>query len=353
MSILRKTVKTDRKLIEFFSKPHTLSLLVLLISVLIYHAFNMPSNPYKSALFSSFLVFNVIGMLQFTDSIFKRPIAILWRCVKASSIYYLVILVLMFYFEKEDMRRALSYFYTELNVPLPQRSYATHCEINMRNVINQIDVFVPLHIFGWFFKTLLLRDRTICWILSVLFEFAEYSLQHQLDNFAECWWDHWILDVLTCNFLGIEMGMLFIKRMRVKRYEFIKLCNSLKRYVAIITLIAFILAAELNVFYLKFLLYIPTEHNINLYRLLIFVPGGALAVREAFEYYATSEKIVRGQLWLSMAIVCVETMVVVKYSRGVFVRPFPRVVVMGWCAGIFVIVLGGLFFFLKNNKIRG
>lgn len=353
MSILRKTVKTDKKLIEFFSKPHTLSLLVLLISVLIYHAFNMPRNPYKSALFSSFLVFNVIGMLQFTDSIFKRPIAILWRCVKASSIYYLVILILMFYFEKEHMRKALSYFYAKLNVPLPQRSYATHCEINMRNIVNQIDVFVPLHIFGWFFKTLLLRDRTICWILSVLFEFAEYSLQHQLDNFAECWWDHWILDVLTCNFLGIEMGMLFIKRMRVKRYEFIKLCNSLKRYVAIITLIAFILAAELNVFYLKFLLYIPTEHNINLYRLLIFVPGGALAVREAFEYYATSEKIVRGQLWLSMAIVCVETMVVVKYSRGVFVRPFPRVVVIGWCVGIFVIVLGGLFFFLKNNKTRG
>jgi len=37
---------------------------------------------------------------------------------------------------------------------------------------------------------MILRDYWFCWILSVAFELAEYSLQHQLANFAECWWDH-------------------------------------------------------------------------------------------------------------------------------------------------------------------
>lgn len=27
-------------------------------------------------------------------------------------------------------------------------------------------------------------------IISVMFEFLEYSLEHQLPNFSECWWDH-------------------------------------------------------------------------------------------------------------------------------------------------------------------
>lgn len=344
MSILRKTVKTDKNLILFFSKPHTLSLLVLSISLLIYHAFSRPSNPYKSAIFSSFLIFNIVGVLQFTDSIFKRPFPIMWRCVRASSIYYLLLMVIIFYFDRTVVMHALAYVYDGLGQPLPEKSYATCCTLSVENVMDKMDIFVPLHIFGWFFKTLLLRDRTVCWILSVLFELAEYSLQHQLENFKECWWDHWILDVLTCNVLGIEMGMLAIRRLRIKRYEFARLCTTLKRYVAVVALIAFILAAEVNAFYLKHLLGIPTEHPINVYRLLIFVPGGALAVREAFEYYATNEKRVRGQLWLSMAVVCVETMVVVKYSRGMFGQPFPRKVLAGWCTGMLAVCIGGLLF---------
>ena len=53
-----------------------------------------------------------------------------------------------------------------------------------------MDVFVLAHTFGWIAKALILRDYWLLWILSVLFEIMEYSLQHQLPNFAECWWDH-------------------------------------------------------------------------------------------------------------------------------------------------------------------
>lgn len=39
-------------------------------------------------------------------------------------------------------------------------------------------------------QTLMIRDWWMCMIISVMFEFLEYSLEHQLPNFSECWWDH-------------------------------------------------------------------------------------------------------------------------------------------------------------------
>lgn len=36
----------------------------------------------------------------------------------------------------------------------------------------------------------MIRDWWTCTIVSVMFEFLEYSLEHQLPNFSECWWDH-------------------------------------------------------------------------------------------------------------------------------------------------------------------
>lgn len=43
--------------------------------------------------------------------------------------------------------------------------------------------------FGWWMKTLMIRDVRICWILSIGFELAELTFQHLLPNFKECWWD--------------------------------------------------------------------------------------------------------------------------------------------------------------------
>ena len=56
-------------------------------------------------------------------------------------------------------------------------------------------------------KALIMRDWTLLWILCILWELVEYSFQHRMPNFHECWWDHWILDVLVCNFGGMAVGM--------------------------------------------------------------------------------------------------------------------------------------------------
>lgn len=37
---------------------------------------------------------------------------------------------------------------------------------------------------------MILRDWWLCTIISIMFEVLEYTLEHQLPNFSECWWDH-------------------------------------------------------------------------------------------------------------------------------------------------------------------
>ncbi len=60
--------------------------------------------------------------------------------------------------------------------------------IVLQDTVN--DEFVLAHVVGWFAKTLLLRDAYLCLFLSIMFEIWEMTFQHQLPNFAECWWDH-------------------------------------------------------------------------------------------------------------------------------------------------------------------
>jgi len=83
----------------------------------------------------------------------------------------------------------------------------------------KIDGFVVAHYIGWIFKTLMMRDFWLANVVSALFELCEYSLEHQLKNFSECWWDHWIMDFLICNLGGIVTGMYIIKWLKNKNYD--------------------------------------------------------------------------------------------------------------------------------------
>ena len=89
-----------------------------------------------------------------------------------------------------------------------------------------MDGFVIAHAAGWFCKTLIIRDFWMTNLLSIAFEFLEYSLEHQLPNFSECWWDHWVMDVLVCNFGGIVLGNLALKKLKNKEYNWIGMRNQ-------------------------------------------------------------------------------------------------------------------------------
>ena len=60
----------------------------------------------------------------------------------------------------------------------------------------KMDTFVVAHLIGWWAKTIILRDIWLSNVISVLFEVYEYTLEHQLPNFHECWWDHVSLTII-------------------------------------------------------------------------------------------------------------------------------------------------------------
>ena len=88
---------------------------------------------------------------------------------------------------------------------------------------------MPAHILGWWGKTLMLRDPSMLWVISIGFELMEVTFRHWLPNFNECWWDSWILDFLICNNLGIWLGMFGGRRGRgsVRRLELLGLRATL------------------------------------------------------------------------------------------------------------------------------
>lgn len=165
------------------------------------------------------------------------------------NLLYVMLLSFLFFQDKQSARQFVRYFDSSLGVPLPEKSYAENCEFTPSNVWDGVDIFVVAHALGWFGKAVILRDHwsasllfqrrgskltsdgeRFCWALSLGFEIMEYSLEHQLPNFAgpspstpeaqlhrltlwpdctrtECWWDHWILDVLLANWAGLYLGM--------------------------------------------------------------------------------------------------------------------------------------------------
>ncbi|KAJ3210118.1 hypothetical protein HDU82_008743 [Entophlyctis luteolus] len=207
--------------LEFFYKPHTITALLLLVGTLVYYAMfiahdDVVSNT-KMGIAGCFGVILLTGLLEFKDGPFIRPHPAFWRLVLAVSVFYQLILVMLLFQDKHTARHLMTYLDPNLGVPLPEKSYAEDCSITWETIKDQMDVFVLAHTFGWFAKSLVLRDPLICWILSIMFEVMEYSLQHQLPNFAECWWDHWILDVLLTNWLGIYMGIKTCEYFEMKR----------------------------------------------------------------------------------------------------------------------------------------
>ncbi|KAJ1979177.1 hypothetical protein H4R34_002932 [Dimargaris verticillata] len=338
-----------------------------MILALIYMAFFSPVedttvNNTKLGILAASLCFLVFGLLQFRDGPFIRPHPAIWRLVLAMGVLYQMFLVFLLFQNPSDARQLMAYWDPSLGKPLPDRSYAENCSLTWENAKNQVDIFVLAHALGWFGKTLIIRDVWLCWIVSIMFEVMEYSLQHQLNNFAECWWDHWILDVLVCNWLGIYIGIKTCEYFEMKQYSWRGIrqistyrgkiqrtaaqftphswtkfewgpTKSFRNYLGVLVVVMVILVCELNAFYLKYLLWIPPEHPLVTYRLIIMFLFGIPSCREAYDYLMVpTNPRIGTQIWLMLANIMTEVLICVKLSEGEFTTPAPQSVVYFWTA---------------------
>eukprot|EP01129_Flabellula_baltica_P007982 TRINITY_DN3141_c4_g1_i1.p1 TRINITY_DN3141_c4_g1~~TRINITY_DN3141_c4_g1_i1.p1 ORF type:complete len:400 (-),score=52.38 TRINITY_DN3141_c4_g1_i1:234-1310(-) len=310
-------------------KPHTLTILTGLFVILLYVTIysDTPGGTHngniKTGLIAILCVFLLFCAIQLPDGFFIRPHPSFWRVVQGMSIVYLLILTFMLFqtpeFNREILLNALD---PTLGVKLPEKHYAEDCRVftpenpksNFANIMDKIDIFVPAHFIGWVLKYITYRDVYFAWFMSLLFEACELSLQHILPNFAECWWDHLFFDIIICNGIGIYIGYLFMKYQeqdsfnwagfrttgQKKKGLFAKLMtpftpyhwtqyrwaalSSPNRFLGVIFLMIAGSVAELNTFFLKYTLWIPSGHMLVLARLLLMLAVCIPGSREYYEY---------------------------------------------------------------------
>jgi len=380
---------------SYFWRAHTVTVLLGLIGCLVYTS--LIEAPVEDAAqngkrgFAVALFFWVtLGMTIMPDGPFLRPHPAIWRLAFAVSIFYELLLIYILHQTPHEARQLLKYLDPNLGEPLDEKDYGGSCTIYdsghpdpFHNLWDKVDIFIVSHLFGYFCKTLIFRDWWLTTVISVMFEFLEYSLEHQLPNFSECWWDHWILDVLICNLGGTVIGIYTLRWLRLKTYHWRGLyeiptyrgkikrffgqfsphgwiefqwnpLSSFERWFAIICLVTGFLITELNTFYLKFVMWVPPNHILNPFRLLFILLWGAVALRETFELLDNPEcdKLGR-QSWVVITIVVTELLICIKFGWATITKPLPRHIALWWVLGAALLLVYTVvkFYLLKPNHV--
>eukprot|EP00803_Ostreobium_quekettii_P011054 evm.model.scf_76.6 EVM.evm.TU.scf_76.6 scf_76:40330-44683(-) len=315
------------------------------------------------------------SVLQSPSTTMIRPHPSFWRLANAVSVMYLMFMVWLLFQDVGDARLFMKHLSGELRVEEPERPYGGNCQlwiegqgINWGAIRETVlDEFVVAHILGWWAKAVMIRNHSLLWVLSIGFELLELTFQHMLPNFNECWWDSWILDVATCNLLGIAMGMWTVRYFdsaystynwrgiseqptlvaKAKRsfLQFLPhswdnfdwgMYSGPARCIAVFTMVAVFLAIEVQAFFLKYILWVPPRNLLNTYRLLIWFMVGLPAVREYYEFLEgkAPEGTIFNKLgafaWLAAATSLVEALVCIKFGKGLFTAPWPPGVIIFW-----------------------
>mmetsp|Transcript_58974 Transcript_58974/g.144638 ORF Transcript_58974/g.144638 Transcript_58974/m.144638 type:complete len:472 (+) Transcript_58974:103-1518(+) len=390
----------------FFYRPHFLIAMALGAVTLFFLAFYTTGSSKLENVKRGLLGMFAANLLFFslpTPSpvpIFTRPHPVIWRVINGVACGYWLILIFLLFQSVDDARWLVTFVDPCHNgiqtcsdaakigegqgrpKALPERSYADQCDVwtgganckywadiskgeepcfgNIQDAVH--DEFFAAHIIGWWGKALILRHAGAAWLNSIAFEFIELSFEHWMPNFAECWWDHIILDVFVCNALGIFLAHVFIHYMECKEYRWMNISDyptakgkvkrlaeqffpaswdsfkwdplqSPRRLLVVLFVYFLILLQDFNAFALKYILWMPPRNPLNTYRLILWWLLGMMAVREFYEY-ATNKAVKRlgHHAWLGAMIQITEVLIWVKFGRQAneFTKPFPLSVIIGW-----------------------
>eukprot|EP00958_Prasinococcus_capsulatus_P015100 scaffold1603_cov415-Prasinococcus_capsulatus_cf.AAC.8 len=90
--------------------------------------------------------------------------------------------------------------------------------------------------------------------------------------------------------------------------------RSPKRLLQVLWALCLLSLAELNAFFLKFILYVPAPNALNIYRLFLLWLMNFPAVREYYAYIEGRSNRLGANLWLIGMIVAVELLLAIKFS---------------------------------------
>lgn len=370
---------------NFLYAPHTLWLLVITLMALYVGAFsNLTDSFYDNsirALCAAVFVFLIIGSLVFPSGPFIRPHPTFWRLVFGVTVVYELFLVFLLFMNRSDARRVFTIFNPSLNQAPVEKPYAEHCELNLENVKGTIfDRFFVAHFVGWVLKSLMLRDTTICWTMSIAWEFIERSFFHMLPNFKECWWDAWILDVIVTNGLGIAVGSYLCRYFELKEYRWSDIHNistvwgklkrlsmqftpeswirvrwaatsSVKRYMVIQIIMWSFQLQELNAFFLKNILWIPSESNLNIARLVIWFLMGVPVMRQIYIFVTDPTcKRLGTQSWVCALVLLTELLIVFKFGQGLYAQPMDPIIKTQTIMVVSIYIIFSIFVIIRIHN---
>jgi len=392
------TKVTDDGTLSFFWRPHHITGLIITILPLLYttltedpaHEKDWEYNT-KRGILAMIWVFLGFSVTMVPNGPFTRPHPLVWKITLCLGLVYQFGLVFLLFQSPSSARRLFKYFDKDLGEPLNFTAYGHECDIYdpvnfpddpWHNVIHKMDGFVVAHFFGWMFKALMVRDVWIANVLSILFELLEYTFEHQMPNFSECWWDHWILDFIICNGGGILLGYYIMNFLKNKAYDWRGLYNqpdntskaqriiaqfspyswvsfhwgitkSLKNWIVVTTIIALYSISELNTFYLKFVLWIPAGHRLVLTRLWCLVFWGSPATREIYDFMVGETKKIGPNFWIFIMICVTECLVVYKFGAELTVNPMPSHIKTCWITFFVIYILWSLWKFqMKYTEVE-
>ncbi|KAG6333774.1 hypothetical protein ID866_5314 [Astraeus odoratus] len=314
--------------VEFFYKPITLTALTVGLAALAYIAMTQDvleegRDKRRIGAYAALASFLMFSMIQFRDGPFIRPHPAFWRVVLGVNLLYELALVFLLFQDLDSARHMMTLLDTRLGVPLPEKSYAENCAVTASNI----------------------------WRYVLQFKFGLVgSPAHRADSAGG------IIGYLTFYFaIGLEpiwpyewRGLRQTRGLRSKARRVLSQFSphdwtafkwegtaSFYHYTTVVLLLAVFLAAELNPFYLKSLLWMEPEHPIVILRLASVFLCALPAVRELYQYVNDPKKAKRmGQhCWLLLATILTEILVITKWSRGQFEAPLPQHVKWSWTIG--------------------
>jgi len=343
--------------LDFFYKPKTITTLLILITVMCYFGLcvdadgaDIRSNIIRGASACSFLFIVLFGILAFPNGPFIRPHPAVWRVVLCLSVMYLLLLTFILFLSMDQIKYLL--FFVDPSLKYAKREidvveeYAQDCwNITPGKILNSLDIFAFAHALGWVGKAVLLRSYGLCWLISILWELTEIVFYHILPNFAECFWDSWILDVCICNGGGIWLGIKIAEFLEVRKYkwESIKDIDSVSgklrraamqfsphswfavswidpqssphRVFKLWILTMLFLVVELNTFFFKHFFVFDSNHFLCWGRITFICLIAAPSIRQYYVYTTDmTAKRLGIQCWVFISVACMETLVNIKFG---------------------------------------
>ncbi|KAJ6232458.1 phosphatidylserine synthase 2 [Anaeramoeba flamelloides] len=360
--------------LNFLHKPHTILALVILGIFGIYFAvfqenIDLFSN-YRHAVLGVVVVFLAFSVLHFHNhSFIKRPHPLFWRFVRGTAVLFLLFKVFLLFLTRDQARQVYHFIDPQLGVPLEtERDYAVDCRIytpenpdsKFANVKGTIDIFVFAHSECWWDHLLL--DVLGCNLLGMLLGYALLKIFHL--KFYTWNWKSGSKSKKTENEVDQkeernnakknqkknnqrnkkrnyknkksqqnnkqkkQKNMNILKRIPKPSEGFGNLFtgdktnyrwhlfDSPKKFLAWCLLICIMLIIELNSFFLKRPLWVPSNHPLTILRMVGWGFWGVVAARDYFEYFTNPNcKKMGPDAWICLGIATVESLLAYKFGE--------------------------------------